>query len=185
MSTIKVVGLDPSFRNFGMAKGELNLTDGTFSLTEIALSETAPSAKKKVVRQNSVDLKDARIQHDALMAFVADAQLVFVEIPVGSQSANGMKSYGICVGILSALKKPLIQVTPTEVKMVTGNKTASKAQMIKWATETYPEANWLTKTQKGKTSFIDKNEHIADSIAAIHAGCLTDEFLQAKSLIIK
>ena len=184
MSTIKVMGFDPSFRNFGMAKGSLDIKSGLFSLDELSLSETAPSAKKKVVRQNSVDLIDAKYQYDALMDFADDVQMVFVEIPVGSQSANGMKGYGICIGILAALNKPLIQVTPTEVKMVTGHKNASKAQMIKWASETYPDAPWLTQKRKGQIALVSKNEHLADAIAAIHAGTLTDQFNQLKALMI-
>lgn len=184
MSKLTVMGFDPSFRNFGMAKGFLDVDTGEFSLARIHLSEIETPAKSKVVRQNSLDLQVAQRSHKALHGFLEDVDMVFVEIPVGSQSARAMASYGICVGIIASIQKPLIQVTPTEVKMVTGSKTASKADMINWATTEYPQAPWLTKTQKGVTSFINKNEHMADAIAAIHAGCQTDQFKQARALMI-
>lgn len=67
-----------------------------------------------------------------------DVNMVVVEVPVGSQSARSMASYGICIGILASITKPMIQVTPTEVKMATvGSKTASKQDMIDWATSAY------------------------------------------------
>ena len=101
---------------------------------------------------------------------------MFVEVPVGSQSARAMASYGVCIGLLAALSdKPLIEVTPTEVKLAAvGSKTASKQEMISWASDLYPHLNWIK--SRGKSELADKNEHIADAIGAIHAGILTDEF---------
>lgn len=95
-----------------------------------------------------------------------------------------MASYGVCIGILGGITIPTIQVTPTEVKLVaTGSKTASKQDMIDWAVKQYPNAKWLTKTQKGITSLVSKNEHLADALATIHAGVLTDEFNTAKNFL--
>lgn len=185
MSVITVMGFDPSFRNFGMAKGSLNLVTGDFDLQELCLSETQASANKKSVRVNSDDLERARKQSNALQDFNEGVDLMMVEIPVGSQSARAMASYGISIGILSMLDTPMIQVTPAEVKMVTGHKNASKAQMIEWATSHYPDAPWLKQKRKGKYEYIGKNEHLADAVAAIHAGVLTDQFKQARALMIK
>ncbi|GAL23016.1 hypothetical protein JCM19235_1317 [Vibrio maritimus] len=113
-----------------------------------------------------------------------DVNMVVVEVPVGSQSARSMASYGICIGILASITKPMIQVTPTEVKMATvGSKTASKQDMIDWATSAYPDADWLTVTRKGKKVITAKNEHLADSIAAVHAAILTDQFAGAIAIL--
>jgi Holliday junction resolvasome RuvABC endonuclease subunit len=105
--------------------------------------------------------------------------VVFAEVPVGSQSSRAMCSYGVCIGLLAGLaaRVPLIQVQPTEVKLAAvGTKTASKEEMIEWATGLYPQLPWFTTKRKGVTTFSAKNEHIADAIAAIYAGILTDEF---------
>lgn len=185
MSKITIMGFDPSFRNFGMAKGIFDLETGELENLQLALSESQASANKKAVRVNSDDLERARKQYNALSQFIEGVDLMCVEIPVGSQSARAMASYGISIGIISTLQVPMIQVTPTEVKMVTGHKNATKAQMIDWAYAQFPQANWLTSKSKGQTKLIGKNEHMADALAAIYAGVNTEQFRQARALLIK
>lgn len=183
---LRVAGLDPSMSNFGMVKGDLDLTTGDLSIIDVTLSTTTPDSNNKTVRKNSQDLSRARLLSIALVDFLNDVDMVFVEIPVGSQSARAMASYGMCIGVLSQVNHPLIQVTPTEVKVAaTGLKTATKQQMIDWATTTYPKANWLKKIVKGVITYTNANEHLADAMAAIHAGVRTDEFKQARALLIK
>lgn len=184
---IDVVGLDPSMSNFGMVRGRLNIVTGTFSIIDIQLTTTAPDNKnKKKVRKNSDDLERARKLQEAMKSFSEHCDLVCVEIPVGSQSARAMASYGMCIGILSSIDVPLIQVTPTEVKLAaTHNKLATKADMIKWATELYPKAGWLTRTVKGKQEFTNANEHLADAVAAIHAAVRTEQFTAVRNMLLK
>lgn len=172
MPSITVVGLDPSMRNFGMVKGRLDLDTGQLDIWAMQLSQPDKSSQK-TVRKNSQDLEAARYHFGYIGAFLEDADLIFVEIPVGSQSARAMASYGMCIGLIASITKPLIQVTPAEVKRAaTGNKTATKQEMIDWAVSTYPNAPWLKHAGK----ITGKNEHLADSIAAIHAGVKTDVF---------
>ena len=122
--------------------------------------------------------------YKALSTFLVAVDMVFVEIPVGSQSARSMASYGVCIGVLASINKPLIQVTPAEVKFIaTGNKNASKAAMIDWVINKYPTADWFKKTRKEVTTFTAKNEHLADAVACIHAGVKTDEFMQARAIL--
>jgi Holliday junction resolvasome RuvABC endonuclease subunit len=178
---ITVAGLDPSLNNFGMVKGTLDLITGEFDLQHMALSQSeTDKAAKKVVRKNSDDLRRAKTHTEALKSFLSDVSIVFVEIPVGSQSARAMASYGICIGVLSQITLPMIQVTPSEVKVAaTGSKTATKDNMIKWAMDTYPGASWLTRKTKGVEIPVSKNEHLADA-TAIHAGVMTQEFATAR-----
>ena len=185
MGKFVIAGLDPSLSNFGMVKGALDLHSGTLSDMIIALSESPPIKAKKAIRQNTLDLQRARLHYKAMTVFLSNVNMVCIEIPVGSQSARSMASYGICVGILSSIGKPIIQVTPAEVKIAaTNSKTASKELMIDWATNKYPDLPWLTNTRKGVKTYANKNEHIADALAAIYAGVRTDEFEQARSLLI-
>lgn len=180
---MRIAGIDPSLNNFGLSKGTLVFEGSNpvdFQLEDLLLQESkADKTNKKVVRKNSDDLERARKLHQAMQAFIADVDLVMVEVPVGSQSARSMASYGICIGILSSVDKPMIQVTPTEVKLAAcGTKTASKAEMIDWATNQFPDANWLRHKSKGEMVLGNKNEHLADSVAAIIAGVNTDTFKQ-------
>jgi len=185
MAVLIVAGLDPSLSNWGQAKGVLDLDTGTFRLNELDLQETSPDNKnRKSVRKNSDDLNRAKLLYTTMSRFLIDVDMVFVEIPVGSQSARSMASYGICIGVLASIGKPVIQVTPAEVKLVaTGNKNASKAAMIDWAVKKYPDANWFTKVRNGVTTHTAKNEHLADATACIHAGVKTDEFSQARAIL--
>lgn len=184
---LKVAGIDPSMSNFGLVRGVLDLKEGSFSIDRLLLAETkaADKATRKVVRKNSDDLNRAVMAHRAMMDFIQDTSLIFVEIPVGSQSARAMASYGMCIGILAAIQKPLIQVTPTEVKLAaTGKKTATKAEMIDWATTRYPDAEWLRHKSRGEMVLGNKNEHLADAVAAIHAGCRTEEFNRTREFFL-
>ena len=184
----KVVGFDPSLRNWGIAQGII-VPGPSPSLHIVHLSVINPVLPKgKQVRQNSLDLESAKQLAEGALAAAKDAKAIFVEVPVGSQSARAMASYGICVGVLGALRAtgiPFFEVTPTEVKMASfGNKTATKAQMISWAVKQHPEGNWPTYLEKGVIHISEaKAEHMADAIAAIYAGVRCNTFQQFLPLL--
>jgi hypothetical protein len=172
--------------NWGIASGDLNLSTGALTITSLAVTQPVKPTGKQV-RQNSKDLEAANQLAAGAWAAVKDAQAIFIEVPVGSQSARAMASYGICIGILGSMRAngiPFYEVTPTEVKLAaTNNKTATKNQMIDWATGEYPYADWPTETKKGVSRIIvSKAEHMADAIAAIHAGVKTQMFQQTLRL---
>lgn len=181
---IPVVGMDPSLTGWGIAESVLDISTGILDTPKLSLIQPIKD-KSKQIRQNSVDLGVS--EQLSLGAFKAarHAKAVFVEAPVGSQSARAMASYGICMGILGALKSegvPLYEVNATEVKLaLAGKKDATKREMIDKASEFYPEANFFR--QKGH--LIDKNEHVADAIGAIHAGINTPMFQSLMKLLEK
>lgn len=185
MSIITVLGVDPSLRNFGLVLADLNLDTMKFQVKEMNLAKSEADAKKgKVVRKNSEDLDRARLLHEAFQEACSKAKFCFVEVPVGSQSARAMASYGICIGVLASCPIPMIQVTPTEVKVAgTGIKTATKQEMIEAAVAEHPEAKWLTRRLKGELTLVDANEHLADATFAIEAGIKTTEFRAAASMM--
>lgn len=184
----KVVGFDPSLRNWGIAQGEI-LPGPSPSLHIVNLDVICPVLPTgKQVRQNSLDLESAKQLAEGALAAAKGAQAIFVEVPVGSQSARAMASYGVCVGVLGALRAtgiPFFEVTPTEVKMASfGKKTATKLEMIGWATAQHPEANWPTYKQHGADVLSEaKAEHMADAIAAIYAGVRCNTFQQFLPLL--
>ena len=136
----------------------------------------------KSVRQNSKDILAARQLAADVRYGCKDARMVFVEVPIGSQSARAMASYGICVGVLGALAvdQAFIEVTPTEVKLASvGSKTASKQEMIDWAVNNHPDANWPLYRKAGELQMVKSSaEHMADAIASIYAGVQTTQFMQ-------
>jgi Holliday junction resolvasome RuvABC endonuclease subunit len=175
---IKVVGCDPSLRNFGLVKATLDIESLKFKVDDMILVESEDDAKKqKTVRKNSDDLRRARLLYEGFQDACKDASFAFVEVPVGSQSARAMASYGMCLGVLASHPIPMIQVTPTEVKKAgTGFATATKSEMIDAAVEAHPYAKWLTRKFKGELLLTGDNEHLADALFAIKAGIATAEF---------
>lgn len=180
---ISVAGMDPAFANWGMAEGQLDLGTGILDDVNLSIVQTEPS-KVKQIRVNSDDMQ--RAEDISVLAFevARRCKVIFIECPVGTQSANGMKAYGVSVGIFGAMRAndiQVIEVTASEVKKaLTGNKNATKDQMIKAAMDLYPEANW---PMRGGKVIAGKAEHMADAIGAIHAGVLTPVFQNLMRLL--
>lgn len=179
---IPVLGMDPSLTAWGLASAELDLETGVLSTPSLVL-ESPKDQSGKQVRVNSKDLYRAEKLAKVVWAECEKARAIFVEVPVGSQSARAMASYGICVGILGSIRAKgiqIIEVTAFEVKeALTGNRNASKTDMIKAAVELYPEANFPM--FKGNPA--QKSEHLADAIGAIHAGVKTPVFQNTMHMI--
>lgn len=184
---LKLVGQDPSLRNWGLAVGTYNIEEKKLTIEKLdVVNAVLPTGKR--TRQNSLDLESAFQLYKGAVAAVEGAHAVFIEVPVGSQSARAMASYGICVGVLGALRAngvPFFEVNPTEVKLAgAGTKTATKQEMIKWATSKHPEANWPTYKEHGSVLISEaKAEHQADAIAAIYAGISGVSFQQMLSIL--
>lgn len=177
---ISVLGMDPSLRNWGLASSFLDLTNGYLDTPVLSLI-CPKDLEGKQVRMNSKDLYLAEQLAGPAIQAARQAKVIFVEVPVGSQSSRAMASYGVCVGLLGAVRAlgiPLIEVTATEVKLaLAGAKNATKRQQIDAAVAEYPSSNWTSMydgQMKGKIP--DKAEHCADAIGAIHAGVRTSTF---------
>ncbi len=187
---IRVAGFDPSLTHWGITEANLTLPNGYLDPVNLEVIEPE-ELQGKQVRNNSNDLH--RSEQLAKLAIEAAhrCKVVFVEVPVGSQSARSMASYGVCVGILGAIRAlgiPLIEVTAFEVKKaLTGSKNATKQQMIDAAVHLYPEANWPVYDRSGKGfqkgEIHSKAEHVADGFGAIHAGVLTPAFQNLMRLL--
>ncbi|TXG86209.1 MAG: hypothetical protein E6R13_00890 [Spirochaetes bacterium] len=182
MTKLAVCGFDPSLRNWGVAIGLYDLESHKLTITHIDVIQPVLS-KAKQIRQNSLDVDASRQLFQAAYKHATGAQAVFAEVPVGSQSSRAMASYGICTGVIGSLQSsgiPVIEISPTEVKLAAcGNRTATKEQMIAWATKAHPEANWPTYNQKGTAIVSEaKAEHMADAIGCIYAGIASNPFQQ-------
>lgn len=180
MAWIRVAGMDPALRNWGIALGRLETVTGEFRAESLLCLHTEKASGKQV-RVNSDDINASEHLFRESYAAVRDCQAVFVEPPVNSQNASGMKSYGVCCGVLGAIRAchvPLIEVTYTEVKLAgAGDKNASKKAQIDWATQLYPQLNWPTHKKHGQVLITESEaEHLADALAAIHAGVRTNQF---------
>ncbi|QIW87275.1 holliday junction resolvase [Agrobacterium phage OLIVR1] len=126
---IPVLGMDPSLTNWGLASVELNLTTGIPTTPFLQLIEPKDLAGKNI-RVNSNDLWRAEQLAQVVLPACQKAKVIFAEVPVGSQSARAMASYGICVGIMSVIRAVGIQIIEVAAidskKALTGKATATK-----------------------------------------------------------
>lgn len=178
---MKFVSIDSSLANTGVAVGNVGRT-GIVTVSTISLTETTKT-KNKQVRASSDAIARCRQTHDFVSKIIReeDPGIIFAETPSGSQSSSGMKSYGSTCMLIASLSPPPIEVTPNEVKMASvGNKTASKKEMIKWASTKHPLVEW-DKNKDGTLK--NKNEHMADAIAIAYAAVQTDEFKRIQAMI--
>lgn len=170
---IRLVGMDPSLRNWGVAIADYEPVTQLMHLREVGTLCPILSTGKQV-RQNSLDIESAYQLYQGAVKACQGAHAIFVECPVGSKSARAMASYGLCAGVLGALRAnhlPFFEVTATEVKLAgAGTKTASKDDMIQWAKDKHPNAPWAHSLAKA--------EHQADALAVIYAGLASNPFRQ-------
>lgn len=177
-NTVKVLGIDPAYTHVGLVLADIDPVTGAVVGTPLLrLVVTKPGKEKKTVRKSSDDLRRCRELHTALVPLVAQAHVVCAEMPVGSQNASAMKGVGACTMLLAMIQKPLIELTPEEVKLASvGKKTATKKEVIAWAYDRHPEAAWLRLNDKPTGRLINDNEHIADALGVIEAATKTDHF---------
>lgn len=177
---ITVLGIDAAFSNMGFCMANLDTDALDIQVDRLHLAKTVAGAHKKEVRKSSDDLRRATELYKELQAMCSTVSkegrmpvIGFCEVPHGSQSARSSWGLGIATGVLAASPVRLIQLTALEVKMATvGKKDASKDEMIQWAYNRYPKANWL----RWKGELTAANEHLADAVAAVYAGVRTSEF---------
>jgi len=176
---MRIVSVDPSLSNTCLTVADLE--DGVLTVLDSVTIETSKATNKQV-RASSDLISRCRALHVECQEFLNkyNPVLVFIETPSGSQSASGMKSYGVSCFIAATIQPQPIEVTPHEVKMASvGKKTASKKEMIEWAFNKHPEAPWVI---RGGFPLM-KQEHMADSIAVVYAGITTGDFERALSLL--
>lgn len=176
---ISLVAFDLALRNMGMVEVKVCAQDHKIvSLGRIDIVQTVVE-NKKVVRASSDSLRRAQELFNAMFNFCQGHYIAAAEIPVGSQNASSAKASGIIIGILSACPLPVIQVSPDEVKRVTGRKNATKKQMIEWVLRKYPD---IPLPMWGGKVVESKAEHIADAVAVAEAAIRTDQFRQAMAI---
>lgn len=184
--SLTVIGCDPSLKGWGLARLVVNigslstLAEPEADVVDLRLIATEKSGGK-LVRAASDDLRRAQELHQGFHSFCRGAAIVMAEIPSGTQSARGAMSNGICLGVLASSPLPIIQVAPLETKLATvGSKTATKPEMIEWATSKFPRAAWL----RHRGSLTAANEHLADAVAVVMAGLRTPEFRAAANMMM-
>jgi hypothetical protein len=185
---IKVLGVDGSMSNFGMARCEIDTETFAIEVLDLTLAQVLSETSKTVVK-TADNYRRACDIRAAFLACCADVALVMAEIPLmitphpkmppGAASLANHNS-GLVIGVLAGSPVPLIPVMPDDVKIAALNaRRASKEEMIEWAMAKYPNAPWRMRKLHGKMVPVADNEHLADAVAVVHAGVRTAQFMQS------
>lgn len=180
---MKVLAIDPSFTNTGWCIARYDLAERSVDILEGGLISTEKAAVK-TIRRSSDDLRRAKEISRALSKRAEQVDMVFAEIPTGTQSARASWALGIALGCLAnvALRSPMIEITPTMTKLAaTGRKDATKEEIITWAIAKYPHLPWI----KGRKGISPRNEHMADSVGVLHAGFDHEDFWEYCAIFAK
>jgi len=167
----RIVGFDPSLRNWGMAS--VWVEEGNPVLSEIDDLQICQPKPDKTLAPNMRDLKTAQRHFTFFEYYAKHCHAICAELPHGSQSSRAMASYGVCLGVLGSLAMasgvPLITLTAREVKeQAVGDPNASKEQMVEWATQFGTSYEDMWPTHRGQI-VMGKAEHMADALGAINA----------------
>ncbi|NKX37743.1 hypothetical protein HGG70_07400 [Rhodobacteraceae bacterium R_SAG4] len=186
MAKIKFGALDGALANFGIAILSFDTETGALEVLDLILNKTEKS-KHKQTRSSTDDLVRAQSQAEFMRKSLEGCAIVFGEVPSGGQDAKSTRAFGIVTGLYASITLPFQEVTPSEVKMAAvGTNTASKEEMIIWATELFPNAPWRRAQKNGakikKGDLTKDNEHLADAVAIGHAGIKTPVFQQMLSI---
>jgi hypothetical protein len=87
MRAVRIAAVDPSLRNFGIARLVVELDTLRMGVESLFLIETEKRSSK-VVRQNSDDLRRAQEIVKSFHKHIAGCSVCFAEIPTGAQSAS-------------------------------------------------------------------------------------------------
>lgn len=170
---LRIIGLDPAISNLGICVSDFDPVTNELDIVDLVLIKTENNPAEK---RSLDDLRRAREIHAKISSYLTGAVWVAVELPQpngANVQSRSIWTSGILFGLIAAIDIPLIEVTPIEVKMASvGKKTATKQDMIDWATKRWPEAAWLSHTSKGQIIMNKDNEHIADAAGVVVAGLL-------------
>jgi Holliday junction resolvasome RuvABC endonuclease subunit len=179
-----VMGLDAGFTSMGCII--FSLEDGDLYYRNAHTIRTEKQTKKKNMRVADDDTLRILDLVDGMYEFITnniqagDRLHIVAELPTGgAQGARANRTMGIATGVVVSVLRLLAKymnvtveyVTPTEVKVsATGNKSASKDEMMEWFVEVMADCGdeWATMPKVVL-------EHIADAYGAVTHAWLHSE----------
>lgn len=158
-----VLAFDPSMRNWGCVVADISNGVVTVLHHETISIDSYKSSKA----QQLLEIADETFRIIVRLVKQYKPLLILTELPHGSQSAQGMKSYAFSITILGticALGIPLKTYSAYDVKHTVGSNTATKKEVVNWVANKHPNLFPL----HGKAISVDKYQHVADAIAVIY-----------------
>lgn len=178
MQGIRILGVDPGFRNIGLALMLYNPGVGV-ELLSLKLIETKKDDGKRGLRAKSDDLRCLEIIREEADAFIRCNPfevVAFEEVPC-LRSARASQKVAMGWSVVWTLATSRAGVVSFEYpikelkKCVTGSTQASKEDMVEALSQRYPAL-------KDFDADLKKTEHVADAMAAALL-CTQDSVVKA------
>lgn len=181
---MRVLGIDPSLRNFGIVYAEVQgstLCDVGFFQISSEMQKITPKYEGTFKRYLDLSRLLNQFCKEYLSATVVDK--VYMEISTGSQDIRAAQAMAIStyVGAQIVQKVGLEYdlVTPRMLKKyLLQNSTAEKKDIINYLSTRFPDLPWFRKGGK----VLLKNEHLADALAVLLWGLEKDGIKIEKAL---
>lgn len=166
MSDIRILTLDPAFRNTGWAV--INLHPASEEILAAGVITTKKIDKKLKSFAGSDNHRCAQIIAAGILKLLEEwkVEIICAEAQAGSKNSRAAMLMGMGWGIISAISHlqnlPVLQVRPQEVKEVNvGSKRASKEEIKEAVCARYPEAEKAIEHIKPPSL----REHAYDAVA--------------------
>lgn len=166
---VKIVGIDPALRNTGVVSVDYFDNDIKINYARLIVTES-----EKIKPKSIDDYKRINFIYTNLKPIIDKHDLIIAEFPIGSQSSRAMVSYAASISMLACFNKPIIPVTPNDIKTYIGIKNASKSDSIEFVRQHYPDFPFILNGNK----ILNKNEHLADAFIALLAGIKKPEMVR-------
>ena len=196
MTKLIVLGIDPGLSSTGYAIAEVDTRSRAIrKVREIGVSKTKRSTHR-TIRKTSDDLARAQEQARLLRGLLERHEVDVISCEMASTTPYTLPtfSFGVMMGIIAALDRPVVELLPFEVKQAaTGDRNATKAAMIRWAVDlTSPQnLDWPTSNKRDHVGVEYRGrsvtlaaEHPADALATIHAAIASEQFRLACTMAI-
>ena len=194
MNKLMVLGIDPGLALTGFAVAEVNvITRAIAKVREVGVLKTEKN-HHRTVRKTSDDLARAQLQANRLRELIEKHRIDVIACEMATTTPYTLPtfSFGVMIGIVAALAKPVIEVLPGEVKIAAaGSRNATKQDIIRWAVQMTgrQKLDWPTSTRRNQLSLLYRGasitlaaEHPADALAAIQAALATEQFRLAVAM---
>ena len=190
-SSFVILGIDPGLRHTGYAVAEVDLGRRSIGrVLTLGTIETLP-LNLRTVRKTSDHLRRAQVHAKQFHELIERYRVSSIAMELTTLTPHKIPtlSFGIMTGIVAALRCPIIEVLPKEIKVLAGH---TKRDVIAWALNktkhqrnipwpTSSKANALKLTHRGKNVALEA-EHPADALGAIEAALQTPHFALAATM---
>lgn len=183
-----ILGMDPSIRNWGIVrteisrKKEIKILEAVVIHTSAEKRKISPADKKTKYRKEKIKAASDVYKNVELLnrgrhiireafSFIEQADFIFVELPVGAQSATACVNYGMCVGLFAAIAEigiPYEVIRNNEIKKKAGYGDSEIRPVEKDEIITYVRnagyQDLFKNFKKGE------HEHLADALMSVLVG---------------